>query len=120
MIVAIAKTNDDSITLLASRNKSDGKGVFPRIPESSPAAHLYEDIELTGTGTLYSYTVMHPNPKTGQPSFVLALVDYSEDVRVLGRLSAKPETVEIGMRVAAKPTEDPDGSSYCFVPAEDY
>lgn len=100
--------------LLASRSKSDGKGVFPRIPQASPSRHLYEDITLSDSGTLYSYTVMHPSPKTGKPPFVIGLVDFEEDTRVLGLIKIAPESVKIGMSVRVLESDTSDGAGYCF------
>ncbi|MCP6335838.1 OB-fold domain-containing protein, partial [Klebsiella pneumoniae] len=65
---------------------------------------------------LYSFTVIHPSPKTGLAPFALVYADFPEDVRVFGRLDlpegARPE---IGMRIA------PVGASaeaYVFVSVE--
>lgn len=114
----VFKTNGNGLTLLASRSRTGGQAVFPRIPATSPAAPLYEDIDLTGPAQLYSHTVIHPNPKTGQQPFVLALVDFAEGARVFGRLELAPEAVVIGMSVAAAAAEGPDGPTYRFVPAK--
>ncbi|MDD9723602.1 OB-fold domain-containing protein [Sulfitobacter sp. PR48] len=107
-----------AITLLASRSRAGGKGMFPRIPTQSPVSGLYEDIELCGPASLYSYTVIHPNPKSGKSPFVLALVDFAGETRVFGRLNCPTDAVQIGMSVQAYP--DPDGetsdTAYHFVP----
>jgi uncharacterized OB-fold protein len=105
------------VILLGSRSRSGGGGVFPRIPAHSPAAHLYEDIELAGPAQLYSYTVIHPGPKTGKPPFVLILADYPQNARVFGRLDMDPEQVTIGMQVEARANPASDDGSYHFVPA---
>lgn len=114
----VFRESDDGqqITLLASRSLAGGAGVFPRIPPNSPAAHLYEDLELTGSATLYSYTVIHPGPKTGKPPFILALADYPQNARVFGRLDLPPEDLAIGMSLTARVAED---GNYFFVPAGD-
>ncbi|GGA23594.1 hypothetical protein GCM10011326_40000 [Salipiger profundus] len=105
-----------SLTLLASRSRRDGQAVFPRLPATSPAAALYDDVELTGPAKLYSYTVIHPNPKSGQKPFVLALVDFAQGARVFGRLDMAPDQVRIGMAVGAVPAEGPEGQTYRFAP----
>lgn len=109
------------ITLLASRSKAGGKGTFPRIPSHTPVAGLYEDIELGGTASLYSYTIIHPNPKLGTSAFVLALVDYPGETRVFGRLSCPAEDLRIGMSVHAIADGGGVGSEavYRFVKAEE-
>jgi uncharacterized protein len=116
---SVFKTGEGGeLTLLASRSREDGQAVFPRLPATSPAAGLYEDLELTGSARVYSYTVIHPNPKTGQKPFVLVLADYTQGARVFGRVDLDPEQVTIGMAVRAVQTEGPEGSTYRFEPSE--
>lgn len=109
----------DEVIFLASRSKSDGKGVFPRLPETSPARDLYEEAAVSGNGTLYSFTVMHPSPKTGEPPFVIGLVDYEGNTRVLGRIRCEPAAVKIGMLVRARASGDEDAPSYFFEASEE-
>jgi uncharacterized OB-fold protein len=102
--------------LLASRRRSSGALVFPCVPESSPAAPDFELVELSASATLYSYTTIHPNPKTGEPPFTLAYADFSEGVRVFGRLRFPYEGLpKIGMplKVVVEALE------YYFVPANE-
>jgi uncharacterized OB-fold protein len=102
--------------LNGSRDKSSGKGVFPAIPETLPAALRYEPILLSAEGALYSYTIIHPHPKTGLAHFVLAYVDYPEDVRVFGRVQL-PEGVppSIGMTLCTVSADEAEG--FLFVSA---
>ncbi len=45
---------------------------------------------MTGPGTVYSFTVIHPAPKTGQPPYALGYVDTARrSVRIFGRLLGK-------------------------------
>jgi len=53
--------------LQASRDKSSGEIVFPPMVDASPLAVNCEPIELNSKGELYSYTVIHPSPKSGHP-----------------------------------------------------
>ncbi|PZQ45727.1 MAG: nucleotide-binding protein [Rhodovulum sulfidophilum] len=108
---------DGGVALLASRERTGGKGVFPRIPSECPAAALYEDIELTGPATLYSFTVIHPSPRSGEAPFVLALADFGGEARVFGRLIHPIDAVSIGMRLEVRPSDPEDRASYHFVPA---
>lgn len=119
MSSAVFEVREGEVVFHASRSKLDSKGVFPRIPRTSPAQDLYEDATVSGTGTLYSFTVMHPSPKTGKPPFVLGLVDFDGQTRVLGRLRCAPETVKIGMQVAARAAEDEGAPSYFFEASEE-
>lgn len=101
--------------LRASRNRSTGLAVFPQVPESSPSAHLFEPIVLSARGTLYSYTISHPNPKSGKPPFALGYVDFPEGARVFGRLQLpEGQHPQIGTAFEARG----DGPDYRFVPAE--
>jgi uncharacterized protein len=70
----------------------------------------HEWVELKGTGTLYSYAILH-HPR--HPAFtyplIAALVELDEGIRVLSNLvDVEPAAVEIGMRlrVAFAPVDD--------------
>ncbi|MGY0793734.1 Zn-ribbon domain-containing OB-fold protein [Azospirillum argentinense] len=107
--------------LAASRHRETGRCVFPRVPAASPAAPRYEPVTLSSHARLYSHTVIHPNPKTGQAPFALVYADFPEEVRVFGRLDL-PEGVRpsIGARLEAIIDESADGNArYVFVPAEE-
>jgi uncharacterized OB-fold protein len=102
--------------LVASRRRSSGALVFPRVAEDSPAAPDFEPVELSTSATLYSYTTIHPNPKTGEPQFTLAYADFAEGVRVLGRLQFPSEmALKIGMPLKVVV----DQFHYYFVPANE-
>jgi uncharacterized OB-fold protein len=110
--------------LMASRDKHTGKGLFPRIPDRSPSADRYQSITLSLEAELYSFTIIHPNPKTSLAPFALVYADFPEDVRVFGRLNlASGWEPSIGMRLRAITTAaSPDGQTsedYRFVPAEE-
>lgn len=105
-----------ALRLPASRDKASGRGVFPRIPEGSPVADRFAPITLSAEADLYSFTVIHPSPKTGLPSFVLVYADFPEEVRVFGRLDL-PEGVRpaIGMRIAPVGVS---AETYVFAPVQ--
>jgi uncharacterized OB-fold protein len=114
-----------SLTLRASLDRASGHGIFPSIPEHSPAAPRFKPITLSEVATLYSFTVIHPNPKTGEAPFVLIYADFPEDVRVFGRLDlSEGDRPRIGMSVRVVPgkpsgTNDEGSPVYRFVPAEE-
>jgi uncharacterized protein len=111
------------VRLPASRGKVSGHGIFPQIPDTSPAAPRYESITLSDKAVLYSYTITHPNPKSGEPPFVLVYADFPEDTRVFGRLiELDGERPHIGMqlRTVRPAADDADGEGYVFVPAEEH
>jgi uncharacterized OB-fold protein len=89
----------------------------------SPAAPRFEAITLSDVAMLYSFTVIHPNPKTGQAPFALIYADFPEDVRVFGRLDlSEGDRPRIGMSVRVVPEEavasdETTGPAYRFVSA---
>lgn len=106
---------EPAIQLQASRDRSTGQGIFPAIPESSPSASRYEPLTLSDRAVLYSFTIIHPNPKTGQAPFALVYADFPEKTRVFGRLRMpEGERPRIGM--ALRPVADAT-AGYAFIPA---
>ena len=111
------------LILKASRDKATGGGVFPRVPDKAASAYRFEPITLSPTAILYSYTIVHPNPKTGERPYALIYADFPEEVRVFGRLDLpEGERPTIGMAlsvISAAPdlSEDEGGGFYLFVPA---
>ncbi len=80
------REQDGRLVLLACRHHHDDTLHFPPLPLTSPRAGDTEIVALHGTPTLYSYTVMHPSPKTGLPPMPLGFADFPEGVRIFGRL----------------------------------
>jgi uncharacterized OB-fold protein len=110
---------DGERKLAASRDRATGHCVFPRLPEHSPAARRFEPVTLSAQAVLYSFTIIHPNPKTGQQPFALVYADFPEGARVFGRL-ALPEGARpvIGTRLETVIEPSPDGEvRYSFIPA---
>lgn len=107
--------------LAASRRRATGRCLFPRVPESSPAAPLYEPVTLSSHARLYSHTVIHPNPKTGRAPFALVYADFPEGARVFGPLELPDGTRPvIGARLDVVIEETADGDArYRFVPVRE-
>lgn len=80
------REQDGQLVLLAYRHHGSDALHFPPLPLTSPQANETEQVALHGTPTLYSYTVMHPSPRTGLPPMPLGLADFPEGVRIFGRL----------------------------------
>ena len=111
----------DGLGLVGSKDLQTGKCIFPRIPKSSPSAPRYDAIELSRRGEVYSFTVIHPNPKTGEKPFTLAYVDFPEGARAFGRLQLPAgETATVGMvvKVCVQGTAE-GGALYHFNPAKE-
>ena len=80
----------------------------PACPQCHGLDH--DVVELAGTGTVYSYAVLHhpQNPRFSYP-LVAVLVDLDEGVRLVSNLvGVAPADVRIGMpvRVTFEPTDD--------------
>ena len=73
-----------------------------------------------GTGTVYSYTIVHRafGEFAGQTPFAVALVDLDEGVRMMTRIvgpsSAQPGGVLIGQRVRMEVAQVGDAGLPCF------
>ncbi|CAD5109965.1 Zn-ribbon domain-containing OB-fold protein [Zestomonas carbonaria] len=72
--------------LLASRKLSSGEITFPPVSPHSPLAAQYEPLPLATEGAIYSYTVIHPSPRSGLAPFALAYLDLPGPVRIFGRV----------------------------------
>ena len=88
--------------LLASRDLTSGELLFPALPDHSPLASRHATVPVQGMGTVYSFTIIHPAPKTGQPPYALGYVDFDGPVRLFGRLQGK-DRPRIGERYVPQP-----------------
>ena len=111
----------DGFGLVGSKDMKTGKCIFPRTPETSPSAPRYAAIDLSRRGEVCSFTMIHPNPKTGEKPFTLAYVDFPQGARAFGRLQLPAgETATVGMtaEVCVESTADA-GTFYYFIPAKE-
>jgi uncharacterized OB-fold protein len=112
--------NLGSVRLMASRERISGQCIFPRIPDHSPAASRFESIELSAEATLYSFTIIHPNPKTGEKPFVVIYADFPEGARAFGRLKiAGDQHPRIGMKLRVLAENSESTSNFAFSSAEE-
>ena len=113
------EASDGSITLLAAQ-VGDRKSLhFPPLPETSPLAKSSVLVELTGTPVLYSYTIVHFNPKANKAPQTLGQIDFPEGVRVFGRIElpdGRRPVIGEPLRTALQVTAD--GPIYVFHPLE--
>ena len=89
-------------TLVASRDLESGEWVFPAVADNSPLAPRHAAVPVEGTGVVYSWTAIHPSPKSGLAPYALGYVDFPGPVRIFGRLQGRPA---IGDRYVARPDE---------------
>lgn len=90
--------------LLASRDLDSGELTFPALSANSPLAPLHETVPVAAVGEVYSFTVIHPSPKSGEAPYALGYVDLPGPLRVFGRLNGRARPA-IGERYAARPDE---------------
>jgi hypothetical protein len=90
--------------LLASRDRRNDELVFPCVPPASPLSAAHDTVAIEPTGTLYSFTVIHPGPKTGEAPHALGFVDLPGPVRIFGRLQGAGRPA-IGGRYRAQADE---------------
>jgi uncharacterized OB-fold protein len=98
--------------LVAQRCRDCGRLRHPPRP-MCPECHSIdlEIVELVGTGTVYSYAILHhpQHPAFSYP-VVAALVDLDEGIRVVSNLvGVEPRDVRIGMPVKVTFEETADG-----------
>lgn len=88
---------------MVSRQVQTGALRFPHFDPASPLAGSYRDIAIDTLGRVYSYTVIHPNPKSGAQPFALGFVDLPGPLRIMGRIQG--DGVAIGRACRAVPDE---------------
>jgi uncharacterized OB-fold protein len=101
---------------MLQRSRETGCYIFyPRVAEPGTGCTDLELVEASGSGTVYSTTVIRQKPPT--PSYNLALVDLAEGPRMMSRVEGiAPEQVRIGMRVSAKIIRENDMPLLVFEP----
>lgn len=122
---------DGQVHLIATRCKNCGEIFFPR-KEVSFCAHCYaeqlEDIELSSTGVIMSYTTLNYPPAggfyKGSVPFNYVIVEFPEGVFIQGHyIGVGPGEMHIGDRVKTvvdvlADTEEETVMSYKFAPAD--
>ncbi len=97
------------------RSRSTGGYVFyPRVIEPRTGATDLEWVPASGTGTVYSVTVIRK--RTLEESYNVVLVDLDEGPRMMSRVDGMPfEQIKIGMRVQARIVHESDQPLVVFV-----
>ena len=107
------------VHLLACQRPGRGVLQFPPLPPSSPLAAGSEIVELSATGRLYSFTVVHAAPKLQKAPQPLGLVDFAEGVRVFGRMHYPADRrPAIGDRLRVVLADTEQGPIYAFEPEQ--
>ena len=87
---------------MIQRCRSSGRYIFyPRVAEPASGDPELEWVEASGEGSIYSVTIVRPNPPLEPYSVVL--VDLAEGPRLMSTVQGiAPEGVRIGMRVRSR------------------
>ncbi len=93
---------------MLQRSRSSQRHFFyPRVLEPGTGATDLEWVEASGLGAVYAVTVIRPKPPI-EP-YNVALIDLDEGPRLMSRVEGLPaEQVQIGMRVKARISADPE------------
>lgn len=88
----------DEPRLKALRCASCSRTHFPPPAPVCPACFSedLEEVTLSTEGTVHSFTEVHTAPPGFQPPYVLAYVDLSEGVRLLGQMDGEADEVAVG------------------------
>lgn len=105
--------------LIARRDAAGGVYHYPRhrVPGTLEPSPGWD--ELTGRGTVYSFTVVHQAASRAfrdRVPYVVALVDLDEGPRLMTNLVADPDDVRIGQRVRLAWRSEDDVSLPVFEP----
>ncbi len=78
-----------------------------------------EQIDLSGRGRIWSWTMVHRAPAGMKVPYFVAWVDFPEGPRLFGQVSGKPGNLRTGMEVSLAfglpPSGKPD-DAYYFIP----
>ena len=102
------KTQGDNLHLIGTHCKGCGKNYFPPrdlCPEcyANGKDSEVESAPLSGSGKLYSFSIVRIAPKRFPTPYGLGYVDFPEGVRVLGQITtAEPSELKIGMEMKAE------------------
>lgn len=72
--------------LIASRDTRTGTLRFPAFGDDSPLVLGQETMEIPEGGKVYSFSTIHPSPKSGAQPFAVGYVDLPGPVRIFGRI----------------------------------
>lgn len=89
--------------LRASRHRKTQELRFPPLSMQSPLASEYDTVALPAHGTVYSFSIIHPNPKTGAVPFALGYVDLPGPIRLFGRIAGEGVAIGAACEIAAHP-----------------
>ncbi len=98
----IFQEGPDGCKLIVGKCDSCGQVFFPKETSCFACGHdTLVDMELSGKGKLYSYSVVQMPTSKFSPPYAVGYVDFVEGVRVFGQLDMIEEKpFQIGMEMA--------------------
>jgi uncharacterized OB-fold protein len=108
------RQTDEGLVLIGTLSNSGAALQFPPSRGALSGERL-TDVPIGPEGTLYAFTTVHPGG--GQAPYQLAMIDFTPDIRVFGRIVAGARPPAFGATVRIVPFTLPDGSAdYAFEP----
>ena len=96
--------------IMTTKCKKCGKVFFP--PKSDCPNCISSDVEwfeISGIGTLLTFTVVHYGPSgfENDTPYILGIAEFEEGVKIFARISKviSPDDIEVGMRVKLTPVK---------------
>jgi uncharacterized OB-fold protein len=101
---------------MIQRSRATGRYIFyPRVAEPATGSTDLEWVEPSGSGTIYSVTIVRQKPPAADYNVVL--VDLAEGPRLMSRVDGvESKSVRIGMAVKARVIRENDAPLLVFEP----
>lgn len=101
---------------MIQRSRATGRYIFyPRVAEPATGSTDLEWVEPSGSGTIYSVTIVRQKPPAADYNVVL--VDLAEGPRLMSRVDGvEAKSVRIGMAVKARVIRENDAPLLVFEP----
>ncbi|KUO72232.1 MAG: hypothetical protein APF81_00445 [Desulfosporosinus sp. BRH_c37] len=95
----VVPTDGQAPYLLGYKCEDCGKTWFPKLEICPSCWTKLNQIKLSRTGKLYSYSFIHVGQRGIKSPYAIGYVDFPEEVRIYGQLAIPPESLKLGMDV---------------------
>lgn len=113
------REHDGRVVLLACRRNGHQDLHFPPLPPTSPLFKDCEQVQISSTPVLYSFTVVHSSPKLNKAPQPLGLADFPEGLRVFARMDyPEGRRPRIGEPLKLALVQSETGPIYTFQPLD--